>query len=139
MSTHPSTSAALAVTAPTAVPGPAPRRREARHGQPAGSGRRADRPTLPLSHVRVVVPDPAPAERPVPQAATATTPAGAPRREDARARLAADESGSLVTEYGLVAVLGATIAGIAIKWASGGAIFELLGALLAKVRVLVGV
>ena len=48
------------------------------------------------------------------------------------------EEGSLVTEYGLVAVIGATIAGIAIKWASGGAIFELLGALLAKVRVLVG-
>lgn len=48
------------------------------------------------------------------------------------------EEGSLVTEYGLIAVLGATIAGIAMKWASGGAIFELLGALLAKVRVLVG-
>lgn len=48
------------------------------------------------------------------------------------------EEGSLVTEYGLVAVLGATIAGIAIKWASGGAIFELLGVLLTKVRVLVG-
>lgn len=48
------------------------------------------------------------------------------------------EEGSLVTEYGLIAVLGATIAGIAVKWASGGAIFELLGALLAKVRVLIG-
>lgn len=48
------------------------------------------------------------------------------------------EEGSLVTEYGLIAVLGATIVGIAIKWAAGGAIFELLGALLGKVRVLVG-
>ncbi len=48
------------------------------------------------------------------------------------------EEGSLVTEYGLVAVLGATIAGIAIKWAAGGAVFELLGALMRKVRLLVG-
>lgn len=48
------------------------------------------------------------------------------------------EAGSLVTEYGLLAVLGATIVGVAIKWASGGAIFELLGALMRKVRILVG-
>jgi hypothetical protein len=50
----------------------------------------------------------------------------------------AAEDGSLVTEYGLLAVLGATIVGVAIRWAGGGAIFELLSALLQKVRVLVG-
>lgn len=49
-----------------------------------------------------------------------------------------DEEGSLVTEYGLVAVLGATIVGLAVRWASGGAITELLSALLARVRELVG-
>lgn len=48
------------------------------------------------------------------------------------------EEGSLVAEYGLLAVVGATIAGLAIKWASGGAIFELLGAVLTQVKGLVG-
>ncbi|MBW3619252.1 MAG: hypothetical protein KY461_03345 [Actinobacteria bacterium] len=49
-----------------------------------------------------------------------------------------DEDGSLVTEYGLLAVLGATITGLAIKWASGGAIWELLGAVLTKAKAIVG-
>jgi hypothetical protein len=53
-------------------------------------------------------------------------------------RRARSEEGSLVTEYGLLAVVGATIAGLAIRWASGGAIFELLGAVLRRARVLVG-
>lgn len=57
---------------------------------------------------------------------------------DTLAAALADEDGSLVTEYGLIAVLGATITGLAIKWASGGAIFSLLGSLLEKVKVLVG-
>lgn len=48
------------------------------------------------------------------------------------------EDGSLVTEYGLLAILGATITGLAIKWAVGGAIWELFGAVLKKVRALVG-
>lgn len=48
------------------------------------------------------------------------------------------EDGSLVSEYGLLAVLAATIAGLAIKWASGGAIFELLDSVMARARVLVG-
>jgi len=50
-----------------------------------------------------------------------------------------DDQGSLVAEYGLIAVLGATIAGLAIRWASGGAIFELLGSILDRVKGLVGV
>ena len=49
-----------------------------------------------------------------------------------------DEDGSLVAEYGLLAVLAATIAGLAIRWASGGAIFDLLNGVLARARVLVG-
>jgi hypothetical protein len=39
-----------------------------------------------------------------------------------------------VSEYGLVAVLGATIAGLAISWAKGGAIASLLAAVLRTVR-----
>lgn len=48
------------------------------------------------------------------------------------------EEGSLVAEYGLIAVVGATIAGLAMKWASGGAIWELFGAILDRVRVVIG-
>ena len=62
-------------------------------------------------------------------------PARPPASLDARLH---DEDGSLVTEYGLLAVLGATITGLAIKWASGGAIWELLGAVLTKAKAIVG-
>lgn len=50
----------------------------------------------------------------------------------------ADEDGSLVTEYGLLAIVAATIAGMVIQWASGGAIVELFNALLSSARKLVG-
>lgn len=49
------------------------------------------------------------------------------------------EAGSMVTEYGLVAVIGATIAGLVVRWATGGAITQLLDAVLARVQQLVGV
>ncbi len=48
------------------------------------------------------------------------------------------EDGSLVSEYGLLAVLGATITGVAISWAQGGAIATLLDAVLRQVRSLAG-
>jgi hypothetical protein len=48
------------------------------------------------------------------------------------------EDGSMTTEYGLVVVVGATLASIVIKWASGGAVFELLGAVLSRVKAVVG-
>lgn len=47
------------------------------------------------------------------------------------------EDGSLIAEYGLLMVLGATIAALAIKWATGGAIWELFGALLTQAKSLV--
>ena len=50
----------------------------------------------------------------------------------------AGEDGSLVSEYGLLAVLGATITGVAISWARGGAIVALLDAVLRQVRALAG-
>lgn len=50
-----------------------------------------------------------------------------------------NEDGSLVSEYGLIAVLGATITGVAISWAKGGAIATLLNVILRQVRALAGV
>lgn len=48
------------------------------------------------------------------------------------------EEGSLVTEYGLLAVVAATVAGVVIQWASGGALVTLFNALLRHARSLVG-
>ncbi len=53
-----------------------------------------------------------------------------------RGRLA--EDGSLVTEYGLLAVVAATIAGVLIQWATGGAVINLFNALVDRARELVG-
>lgn len=49
-----------------------------------------------------------------------------------------DDDGSLVTEYGLLAVVAATIAAVVIQWASGGALVTLFNALLRQARSLVG-
>lgn len=62
--------------------------------------------------------------------------AGAARRT--AADLTHDEEGSLVTEYGLLAVVAATVAGVIIQWASGGALVTLFNALLRQARELVG-
>jgi len=48
------------------------------------------------------------------------------------------EDGSLVTEYGLLAVVAATVAGVLIQWATGGAIVNLFNALVDRARELVG-
>jgi hypothetical protein len=48
------------------------------------------------------------------------------------------EDGSLVTEYGLLAIVAATLAGAVISWASNGAIVTLFNALLRQARALVG-
>lgn len=48
------------------------------------------------------------------------------------------DEGSLVTEYGLIAILGATIVGLAMKWASAGAIWELFGAVIDRALAAVG-
>ena len=64
---------------------------------------------------------------------TATTAAAGPT-DAVVDETAAGEEGSLVSEYGLVAVLGATIAGLAISWARGGAIVSLLDMVLRQVQ-----
>ena len=48
------------------------------------------------------------------------------------------EDGSLVTEYGLLAIVAATLAGAVISWASNGAMVTLFNALLRQARALVG-
>ncbi|MEX2324930.1 MAG: hypothetical protein WD576_04205 [Nitriliruptoraceae bacterium] len=48
------------------------------------------------------------------------------------------EAGSLVTEYGLLVVVAATVAGVIVQWATGGAIVSLFNALLDQARSLVG-
>ncbi len=53
-------------------------------------------------------------------------------------RPAPDEDGSLVTEYGLLAVVAATIAGVLIQWATNGAIVNLVNALIDRTRGLIG-
>jgi hypothetical protein len=64
----------------------------------------------------------------------APAPGGAAGREHGQEH----ESGSLVTEYGLLAVVAATVAGVLIQWATGGAIINLFNALVDRARELVG-
>lgn len=59
-------------------------------------------------------------------------------QHEAAAAPLTDENGSLVTEYGLLAVVAATIAGVLIQWATGGAIVNLFNALVDRARELVG-
>jgi hypothetical protein len=47
------------------------------------------------------------------------------------------EEGSLVAEYGLLAVVAATVAGVLITWASSGALASFFGQLLEHARSLV--
>lgn len=44
----------------------------------------------------------------------------------------------MTTEYGLIVVVGATIVSLIVKWASGGAVFELLNGVLEAAKNLVG-
>lgn len=48
------------------------------------------------------------------------------------------EDGSLITEYGLLAVVAATVAAAVIQWASDGALSTLFNALLRQARDIVG-
>lgn len=76
---------------------------------------------------------PAPDAPPAPLAADAPHEGVPERRPDL-----GDEEGSLVTEYGLLAVVAATVAGAVIAWASNGALTTLFNALLRQARALVG-
>lgn len=63
------------------------------------------------------------------------------RDADARGRglrRLAGEAGSVATEYGLLAVVAATIVAIVLEWATSGGISGLLDRVLARVSTLVG-
>lgn len=77
-------------------------------------------------------PPPVAAHGPATSAATASRPGAVDRfRLD-------EQTGSMTTEYGLVVVVGATIVSLVIKWASGGAVFELLDGVLQAAKGLAG-
>lgn len=61
-----------------------------------------------------------------------------PRSAAPRPEAGGPEAGSLVTEYGLIAIVGATLAALAIRWASDGAVVDLFGAILERVESVVG-
>lgn len=48
------------------------------------------------------------------------------------------QDGSMTTEYGLLVVVGATLASLVVRWASGGAVFELLDDILQSAGRLLG-
>jgi hypothetical protein len=79
----------------------------------------------PPAVVRTVTPTDASAITPTD--ASAVTPADTSSSED----------GSLVAEYGLLAVVAATVAGVLISWASSGALATFFGQLLQHARSLV--
>lgn len=58
-------------------------------------------------------------------------------KSSVRHRFAADD-GSLVTEYGLLALVAATVAGVVMQWASQGALVGLFNALIGQARNIVG-
>lgn len=80
------------------------------------------------------VTDPAVPDLPLPGSTSSAAPGPNPDLEAAWS----DEDGSLVTEYGLLAVVAATVAGVIIAWASNGALVSLFNALLRHARSLVG-
>lgn len=50
----------------------------------------------------------------------------------------ADQDGSVATEYGLLAVVAATIVSVMLEWATGGGITSLLQAVMGRVTEVVG-
>lgn len=113
-------------------------RRRAIAAHPAG---RARQRAAALAAPRAVVAL-APSTDPVDAAVTAPTPtapivAATPSTAPTPTAPTGEE-GSMTTEYGLVVVVGATICSLVIKWASGGAVFELLGGVLDAAKGLVG-
>ena len=103
---------------------------------PAGSARRErSRETVVTASANPLVTAPVAMS----SAASAVTTHEASAREHlAASSRAGSEDGSLVTEYGLLAIVAATLAGAVISWASNGALVTLFTALLRQARALVG-
>ncbi len=106
--------------------------RRARAAHPSGQARRQP-VAAPAYHP--------PYRRPAPAVPAALRDGDVGRDTEGRRHqvsLLQEEDGSLVTEYGLLAVVAATVAGVVIQWASGGALVTLFNALLRHARSLVG-
>ncbi len=101
-------------------------RRRAIAAHPAGSAR-TPVPTVPRSQHAPVAP--------VAPVASIAPAVGEPASPTPRI---SGEDGSMTTEYGLVIVVGATVCSLVIRWASGGAVFDLLGGVLDAAKGLVG-
>ena len=91
-----------------------------------------------LARRRAIAAHPAGRGRATPRAAAAAELLPPDPARSRTATLVHDEDGSMTTEYGLIVVVGATAVSLVIKWASGGAIFDLLGGVLDAARGLVG-
>jgi Flp pilus assembly pilin Flp len=76
--------------------------------------------------------------RPTVRSSPTTSPTTRRNHMTIASRSTSDEDGSLVTEYGLLAVVAATIAGVLIQWATSGALINLFNALIDRARALVG-
>lgn len=83
----------------------------------------------------------------VPAAAGLTSPAATdpprsgpshPVRRGSLATRLADEAGSVATEYGLLAVVAATIVAVVLEWATSGGISGLLDAVIGRVGEILG-
>lgn len=66
------------------------------------------------------------------------TPSGRRGRPVVPIRPRPAEEGSMTTEYGLLVVVGATLASLVVRWASGGAVFELLDRVIDSAGSLLG-
>ncbi len=105
-------------------------REQAMRMHPAGRSARSERhETRPVTSAR---------HHSQGSARTAAAPLSRRQRRVWCPRMIGAQEGSLVTEYGLLAVVAATIAGAAMQWASGGALVSLFNALLSHARSLVG-
>jgi Flp pilus assembly pilin Flp len=87
-----------------------------------------------------VRPIPARPARPGPDASTCDAPArdGDPATTARSGAELADQEGSVATEYGLLAVVAATIVSVMLDWATSGGISSLLASVMARVSSLVG-
>lgn len=97
----------------------------------------APRPVHHPLHERAHAPGAAEARR----RAIAAHPAGRSRPSPRRDRTVVPigrQEGSMTTEYGLLVVVGATLASLVVRWASGGAVFSLLDDVLSSAGRLLG-
>lgn len=96
---------------------------------------RPDRRRPHLAAVDPTAPSASSSSAGVRSATTALVPASRPSADRSRWHA---QDGSVATEYGLLAVVAATIVSVILEWATGGGITDLLTAVMDRVSELVG-